>query len=906
MGQEYVVMMDGEQGWHYVFFSCLFPGRYTEKKGFPLIDSAGNEQPKIEINKEGITLIDSLGKRKRIPKIEVPKFIKEAKKDLITGLIQISPNDTERAMIEVMLMDLKYNDVIQQIINSGLMTVKENPFNDKKSEPIKVLCKKLATKIQKDNDKKSKETLNLYLEYLRGTGQINRIEEMTLDGTITLKQASTAYPPKTNPDKDCKFDELLRKCVSKYHEGKLGFETFLSIHDNLQLETLIEECLAKDILSLFRNEAVYEKIKKDQEKQGNDQEEPRIIDVIKAKFRDAIIDAKKEENEEEQKALAGISLELYKRGIYDIRNLSKDFTQEALGKAITGAKDLKGLSNKDMLLVIAQIDSINEKDFRKMIYDRERGKNTDVDKKLTSNDVLETINAGDIGKNEVIKLLKKIPNNIRPFSDELFEFFEYFESFEKSNLPEENRAITFSGCDILELVKAGLIEDKRLVDVYEKYSAIKSIAIFPQAREGEIIPDEDYLQYFTLDRILPLLDNQEYVEKFKNMYFELQERQKKGQPEREEELINSYMANNKLTTKDKEENLIKLFQNGIIGLDSILKHISADGLTDLYYGDKITLDEIAKGFVTGNITKEKFYEIVENNSTIQKYIKDGDIETPTVVTAYLNGIIGVSDVGEIFSEDELLKKFMTCFTELEMPEDVEQRKQYSKKIKELVVNDLINYDILEDMQAQGIIGEDERKEMLSAYDFKKKIDEIKAKYSIKNTATPDGTGTIETGGLESRSKKGATTERTSEYMDFINSIGENKVTVIPIITGALEGYNFILLENMKVVVLEKGKNGNATYILPLKKATELAESKNKTDLRKEKNVKVVNHTANWGANLIGKISSIQKETLLPNRDDVTYVKDLLEGDKIKGLIEDIKTTYEETRKENEGGEYGSK
>ena len=130
---------------------------------------------------------------------------------------------------------------------------------------------------------------------------------------------------------------------------------------------------------------------------------------------------------------------------------------------------------------------------------------------------------------------------------------------------------------------------------------------------------------------------------------------------------------------------------------------------------------------------------------------------------------------------------------------------------------------------------------------------------------------------------------------------DNNVTRREISGGALDGYTLVLLENMRVVVLEKintkrGEN-NATYVLPLIKAVELAEQSNKSELRTEENVEVVNHVRNYGTNLMRKIGMLQEKTISRDNRNVTWIKALPEGhqDEANKMIAQIQENYDENR-----------
>lgn len=233
-----------------------------------------------------------------------------------------------------------------------------------------------------------------------------------------------------------------------------------------------------------------------------------------------------------------------------------------------------------------------------------------------------------------------------------------------------------------------------------------------------------------------------------------------------------------------------------------------------------------------------------------------------------------------------------------MPEEGQQKNQYISKIEEAYLNHVIDYDLLAKMRDERKIKEEDFKTIIWKYNVKEAIEEIKGKYGeyIFNSGENDGEHILDPGPEPNPNpiKK----VRTPLYMKYIMELSQNDATPIIIRKGALNGYKFILLEDMKVVILEKEKNSNATYVLPVVKALEKAQENTKKELRGTADVEVVKHTANWAENLNKAIQKVQEHTILEGQPDVTYIKDLTEerGRRINELGEAIKDYYIKARK----------
>jgi len=549
---------------------------------------------------------------------------------------------------------------------------------------------------------------------------------------------------------------------------------------------------------------------------------------------------------------------------------------------------------------------------------------------------------------EIIPILKKLPKQLMPSSDLLYKFHMNLENMQNENCIQ----LYFSGRDMLQFAEAGLLEDTRLIDIYEKeqklyYDLTKKKTVICRNENGKrevpseefitekfnkySIPLESYIDYFSIDRILPILNNPEYSERLIAMLKDIKSKQiiKYGAEKTEDEVekwIKQYVSLHQKKSKDNPEisktltilcekgildieeiisfnirrtDLLELYNKGRVKLSNISPYLTNEDLTDLYYDDKATLQEITELFSDGLISKEVYKKIFSNDEIIDAIIV-GDIKAVNILEAYLKNNLELEDINKIFNKDnKLIREHLTeAITEMAMPEEGQQKNQYISKIEEAYLNHVIDYDLLAKMRDERKIKEEDFKTIIWKYNVKEAIEEIKGKYGeyIFNSGENDGEHILDPGPEPNPNpiKK----VRTPLYMKYIMELSQNDATPIIIRKGALNGYKFILLEDMKVVILEKEKNSNATYVLPVVKALEKAQENTKKELRGTADVEVVKHTANWAENLNKAIQKVQEHTILEGQPDVTYIKDLTEerGRRINELGEAIKDYYIKARK----------
>ena len=96
---------------------------------------------------------------------------------------------------------------------------------------------------------------------------------------------------------------------------------------------------------------------------------------------------------------------------------------------------------------------------------------------------------------EIIPILKKLPKQLMPSSDLLYKFHMNLENMQNENCIQ----LYFSGRDMLQFAEAGLLEDTRLIDIYEKeqklyYALTKQKTVICRNENGKReVPSEEFI-----------------------------------------------------------------------------------------------------------------------------------------------------------------------------------------------------------------------------------------------------------------------------------------------------------------------------------------------------------------------------------------------------------------------------
>lgn len=523
----------------------------------------------------------------------------------------------------------------------------------------------------------------------------------------------------------------------------------------------------------------------------------------------------------------------------------------------------------------------------------------DIEKSyLSKNSIMEALtgnkNAGDIYE----MLQEDIPDRLIPNSQDFISLLrkrkiskDQCKSFimldrVKKNSNLNNELVKcyedgfFHNRDMFEFIKQAMVEDDILPKMHELQQMMRSAVLFPDAFQDEFITDEELRDYFNVDKLLERKKDGKLDDEFFEFYREILPKEEEEQQEFEQQIVEQLREK-----EDSLDNMLLLWKKGIVSIEKIRDDIDEDeviekadqigtrDLCSLYqYGilsiEALSIifegrtDEIALSCKENNLN-ESALELMSQEEII-KFYQTEQLSDKNMLKAYQYGILPI----------EALKELEIKINELE---NVFDETFESEQIKELFLNRFIDYDKLLQLQQSEIITQEEFIQINKEFDFETAIAQIKD-HQIQNEALPQGNrgirGKYTRFNLEESQRKlpNIRVESRLEYFKLLESekpepiYRSNKLSE----KAALEGYDYIIAKRLGVVILEKFYEDNtenrqipavdnATYILPPVKLIEYLERSNKQDLRQDKNVRYVNHTANWGRNLLKACAEVNPE-----------------------------------------------
>lgn len=528
------------------------------------------------------------------------------------------------------------------------------------------------------------------------------------------------------------------------------------------------------------------------------------------------------------------------------------------------------------------------------------------DSRISQNNFYNLILNHDISTADLMLLAKDSDfEKLFPSSDKLLELYNKF---------------ALGGKTMLELVSLGKVSHEAIPSLYEKEHALQNAIIVPKAFDEKYLTTaEDFRQLFSIDFMLRLENNGNFTPELVNFYKSTivpscEDEKEEFYSKRRESLKELELTNDNIPT------LLSLAEKGILSIDDIsaldikesdlsLDGLSCEKLCILYSAGKIDeINLLDKDLSpTELITCWKKDLLAEN--TLDVFLNPVDFEN-----AYFQGHLECKDMLHLFNAGKIKLENLDCLEQSELQETILQMNVLSndeknnahiedrfispEKIAELFSNKKVDYDTFRKLYDDGKISEEFYNQAVEEYDIESEMKKIRKLLYIENTATLEGPTFLSSplplpGPLLSKRKVSIDPELRSE---FLKTLGYENPLLIT--TGALKGYMFIPIPSLKTVVLEKLYNANsragaltpalnnATFVLPFIKALELAQSSNKTDLRSEDNVYLVNHTKGWANNLLKKIREVN-----PNFEYKRYKEDYSD------LIELISENYTENRGE---------
>lgn len=506
---------------------------------------------------------------------------------------------------------------------------------------------------------------------------------------------------------------------------------------------------------------------------------------------------------------------------------------------------------------------------------------------LKKSDVLPLIGKQLSGNMLEILVRTDMPDKFIPNTEELMQLLEEekiskeswnrfigIDRVEKVIAKKRPKEGTFTSRELFQLVEQELIEDEILLDLYQKQQAMQSAVLFPEAYENELISDEEFRSCITVEKILQKREEGILKDDFLDFYRQIL-------PKDEKEL-QKFEAETVTMLEEKEnslENLLFFFHQGILGVECIKGHIdeeevigkaeslgteeiwklynlqvlSIEALSMIFEGKP---EEIARGCKEGKLDASAL-ELMTREE-LGQYYEEGELSSHNMLQAYGQNLLEVEDLkGKKIKRGEVSQAIDLSFTE--------------EQITELFLNRLLNYDGLVNLVKREVISQEQLVRINQQFDFETAIAEIKQR-QIQNEAIAEGEqrarGRYTRFDSEGENQRRLPNIGVKSRLDYFESLDTENPE--PIYRSdklgqgeraALEGYDYIICKKLGVIILEKFYEDNttdreieavdnATYILPPVKLIEYLEKSNKQDLREDTNVRYVNHTANWGRNLL--------------------------------------------------------
>lgn len=548
--------------------------------------------------------------------------------------------------------------------------------------------------------------------------------------------------------------------------------------------------------------------------------------------------------------------------IKELLNLSiitpKDIIDETPDEVIhdmlkSSSRMFKGWSDYEILQLIDKKD-IKTHEYKQLLD----GRNMNIVKVIENATRAKTIqnfgsiemynfNAGIENSKFLMRLLNKIPRQyIENISDDLMDI--YLNGFNSlTTIPLTNQ-------DILKLLKEGIIDEKRIVDLYEQQQNNTSEYI-------DDIDNQEFLEFLTIDRMINIVNDQNLTQRFKKMYNNLINQQSKEENEhRWKNVLDKYMQSEK-SQEEKEKEIAKLISERILPLHTL----DEDTILNLAESRQLPYDLLVEEFMQGNISRNMIETVISSQEI-------PELSAKSLRDLYIEEIISIENLKNL--DDEKVQELRRELIEIILPEDEEKRNHYISKLNNAYMEDIIDFETLTRMKDNGILSEEEYAKMRELYDEKialKKLKEIE--YIVCETEAEQG---------EERKKgppENETPTRDSRYMKYIiNEFGGETTTeeyIKPIYGGNLDKYYMIIQPKARIVILESPIHGNATYILPLKVALEFVQTKKKKDLKGTFGVEHLNHSKNWKINLEERARKVQKSIGVQVKPNVVWLD---EGD----------------------------
>lgn len=404
--------------------------------------------------------------------------------------------------------------------------------------------------------------------------------------------------------------------------------------------------------------------------------------------------------------------------IKELLNLSiitpKDIIDETPDEVIhdmlkSSSRMFKGWSDYEILQLIDKKD-IKTHEYKQLLDGRNMNivkviENATREKTIQNFGPIEmyNFNAGIENSKFLMRLLNKIPRQyIENISDDLMDI--YLNGFNSLT------TISLINQDILKLLKEGIIDEKRIVDLYEQQQSNTSEYI-------DDIDNQEFLEFLTIDRMVNIVNDQNLTQRFKKMYNNLINQQSKEENEhRWKNVLDKYMQSEK-SQEEKEKEIAKLISERILPIHTL----DEDTILNLAESRQLPYDLLVEEFMQGNISRNMIETVISSQEI-------PELSAKSLRDLYIEEIISIENLKNL--DDEKVQELRRELIEIILPEDEEKRNHYISKLNNAYMEDIIDFETLTRMKDNGILSEEEYAKMRELYDEKIALKKLKKIESI--------------------------------------------------------------------------------------------------------------------------------------------------------------------------------
>ena len=203
------------------------------------------------------------------------------------------------------------------------------------------------------------------------------------------------------------------------------------------------------------------------------------------------------------------------------------------------------------------------------------------------------------------------------------------------------------------MLKEGIIDEKRIVDLYEQQQNNTSEYI-------DDIDNQEFLEFLTIDRMVNIVNDQDLTQRFKKMYNNLINQQSKDENEhRWKNVLDKYMQSEK-SQEEKEKEIAKLISERILPIHTL----DEDTILNLAESRQLPYDLLVEEFMQGNISRNMIETVISSQEI-------PELSAKSLRDLYIEEIISIENLKNL--DDEKVQELRRELIEIILPEDEEKR-----------------------------------------------------------------------------------------------------------------------------------------------------------------------------------------------------------------------------------------